>query len=965
MKRFVAIFVFSISCVVLFAQHSYTFKFDKTDFRFHLKDSVLHINSLKTGAFYSDNTNAPALPYFTYRILRPAGTAAEKYNVDKREELLFENVCIAGNPLIQPTGEYNMGDSVRISTFSVDSPIMYSEHFSKYGYEYLYLKITPFVYDSKTKNLYFASKVRVSFPRQNVTKKESKYDSKKKNIVKALLYNSEEMEQFYPESNSANSSLLRSQSNTINNGMVDYAIITSQSLKSSFQELLEWKIQKGLRAKVYTLDDISSSLIVSGLTNDQDKIRRWINYMSTYSGLKYVLLGGDATVIPVKSCQAKYTEHGDVVTENVIADLYYSTYSLLSPTWDYNGNGIAGEYADLIDLEPQVYLTRAPVRTTSDVQYFTQKVLQYEKGNGLFSPSYVNKMLFAGTNYGSTSTYYWDEQACSNYIDNYWTGSRHYLYNDVSQTYTNLTTYNTLTKQNFVQLINSGYHFLHMDCHGSSSYWDLKSGYFNSDDASGCHNISGTIVATTACNTNAFNLDDCLSKSFMNSPHGALAYYGSSGWGLRYTNGGIALSLLYDVFFFNSLLTGEPTDAPYHYGAVAAHSKMRLADNASSSETDGYRYLQFAINPLGDPEMPIYTAVPQTFSNAQVSVDNYGSVIVSTGGIAGCTIALTSVDNGESYFNVVDNVSSYTFQNVTARCNVTITKHNYRPYRSSINYPGIEGNSYFWRTNIYQIDVPDDCSVTWTFANSSNNNMLYQDTSNPRRCLVSNLADKYICDNLIATIKRNNVTVATRYKHVTTSKDFDATIYQQGCTINGVTYPTITNVVGDNGHTGAFELCTLTLSSTDFADATFSLSGYMPSTWTKNSNGTITAVFPKITDNTAKVVTITGVNTVTEKIFQFTLHIQSSSSLNNMLNVIGCNGTYSISLCRGEVTGNRAVIVDDWLLKIYDANSGNLIYQDTVVNGTTEVNTSGWKPGIYIVQGFLDGIVTTEKIFVK
>lgn len=963
-------------CVLLYASHSYTLNFKKSDFNIELKDSIVSIIDLKNEASYSDDYNAPALPYVVYRILRPMGVTDEKPIVSFNKQLLYENVYIEVNPKTQITEGSKLADTIKIASSSQMSPILYSATQSMYGYTYTMLKITPFVYDAANKKLCFVSKIDIAFGDSD-SSSNIVFDEKKAGTVKDFVINSEELNTFYPK-NTSSSKLTTSntmQTNrTIDNGYVDYVIITSEALKPAFQELIEWKIQKGLRAKIYTLNEIYSSVIASGFQTYPAKIRRWIDYMYQYSNLKYVLIGGDASIVPVQFCRAKYTEEGVVKTQDVPADLFYSTYSYISPIWDNNGNGLVGEYNDNIVMTPNVYLTRAPVRTEEDVQYFIQKVLRYEKTNGQFNPNNVNKMLFIGTHLADYNTYYnsayyLDGQAYNTYIQPYWSWNRDYLYNVVNTPYTNLTTNNTLTANNLIQLINSDYHFLHINCHATKDHLKLNNNYndyFDTLSVTNCNNTNPLIIVTSACNTNAFDSIVCLSKSFMNFSHGTVAYYGSSRLGHYYVknNGApsIGQSLLYDSFFFKYLLTGYPTDAPYHYGAVAAYSKMKWVDYANSSETDNWRYLQFGINPLGDPEMPIYTSIPQSFTNVQISINGNGDVTVSTGGITGCTIALTSLDNGVSYFNVVEDVSSYTFTEVDARCYVTITKHNYRPYQSRIFYPGIAGNSHFYYYGDYSIDVPNGCTVTWSFLNpnSVNNNLLTTLSNNS--CQVNNLYEhRYIRETLVATIKINNTVVATRTKNISTGGDFNALVHQQGQTINGTTYPTLNNNVSDGGHTGVFELNPVTITSSDFADAVFTITGYQPTTWSKNSNGVVTAVFPQISGGTSQTTTITGNNSVTGKIFQFTLHIQPSCVLNQMLNIYNNGDEYSISMTYGEdnkLTGN-------WNLTIYNAQTGQVIYTQKAVEGGTTVNTSGWKSGVYVVQGQANGEAVKEKILVK
>ena len=974
MKRLELTFLFSLVGILLFAKQNYTLTFQKSDYRINLKDSIISVTPVNKDVCYTEDSNAPALPYVVYRVLRPQGAIDEKPIVSFDEELLYNNVYIAANPQTSNKGNNKPVDNERIAKSSLMSPVLYSATQSMYGYTYIMLKITPFIYDIETKRLCFVSKINIKFDDVTITDSEVEYDRKKVESIKSFIINPDEIYTYYPQqkdSKKSSPSKAVSYNHTIDNGKVDYAIITSEALKPAFQDLIEWKIQKGLRAKIYTLTEIYESIVASQFQTNPQKIRRWIDYMYNYYDLKYVLIGGDASVVPVQYCRGKYIKNGAVQNEDVPSDLFYSTYSNVSPIWHNNVNGFVGE--GLIVMTPNVYLTRVPVNTVQDVQHFVQKLLLYEKANGLFDTYYMNKMLFAGThltenNILNNSAYTSDNQMYSAYIQPYWGGNRDYLYKVDGTTYTNLSEFNTLTEQNLRQLINLHYHLLFVNCHGTEYSWDLAPGYFGTYSATHCENTSPSIIVTDACETNAFDaLDGSLSMAFMNSEKGAVAYYGNSRQAFFYAqNSGIppiGPSLLFSAYFFKYLFTGFPTDAPYRYGAVAAHSKMKWVDNANSSETDGWRYLQFSINPLGDPEMPIYTATPQNFSNVQISVGSNGNVTVSTGGVDSCTIALTSLDNGQSYFDVAENVSSYTFPDVYARCYVTITKHNYCPYQHTVSYPGISGPEYFYDSAGYSIDIPDNCTVSWSFANpnSINNDLLMTPSSLNNSCLINNLFEhRYINETLVATIKRYNTVVATRTKIISTGGDFSALVHQQGQTINGTTYPTLNNPIQDGGHTGVFELNPITITSSDFADAQFTIDGYQPTTWSKNSN-VVTAVFPQISGTTAQIATITGINSVTRKIFQFTLHIQPSGVLNQILNILSNGDGYSISMTYGDDTE----LTDNWNLTIYNAQTGQVVYTQSAVEGETSVKTSGWKPGVYVVQGQANGEIIKEKILVK
>ena len=115
------------------------------------------------------------------------------------------------------------------------------------------------------------------------------------------------------------------------------------------------------------------------------------------------------------------------------------------------------------------------------------------------------------------------------------------------------------------------------------------------------------------------------------------------------------------------------------------YSHIGVADYYSK-QSYGNRQLFYSHNLIGCPETQMWTALPTQFSSATVT-RNGTSVAVNTGSVSNCKICVMSAnDNGSSFFEVNDNVSSYTFSNVPTSYNVTITKHNYIPYMYSSNY---------------------------------------------------------------------------------------------------------------------------------------------------------------------------------------------------------------------------------------------------------------------------------------
>jgi len=154
-----------------------------------------------------------------------------------------------------------------------------------------------------------------------------------------------------------------------------YVIITSDALAPSFAPLVDWKNQKGVPALVRTMSQVLAEHPIAA--DDAERVRMEIQ--DAYAaGAQWILIGGDAGVMPVR--YARTTFFGG---ETLPTDLYFQC---LDGNWNADGDGLWGEGfisasdpGDDADLVPEVWIGRAPVTTPSDVDLFIAKTLQYEK----------------------------------------------------------------------------------------------------------------------------------------------------------------------------------------------------------------------------------------------------------------------------------------------------------------------------------------------------------------------------------------------------------------------------------------------------------------------------------------------------------------------------------------------------------------------------------------------------------
>lgn len=177
----------------------------------------------------------------------------------------------------------------------------------------------------------------------------------------------------------------------------NYLIITTEEFKSSFQNYTAG----GVVSEVKTLTEIATELELDkeGAEIKPEEIRTYIN--NTYNNeswdLTYVLLGGDADIIPVVKMYYETNIPGMAGQYYIPADLYYGC---LTGPFNGNKNNRWGETDDGIDggdvnFSAQVYVGRACVNNKQEVINFIQKTEKYVN-NVYEEKEYLNNILGVG-----------------------------------------------------------------------------------------------------------------------------------------------------------------------------------------------------------------------------------------------------------------------------------------------------------------------------------------------------------------------------------------------------------------------------------------------------------------------------------------------------------------------------------------------------------------------------------------
>ncbi|MEO0086112.1 MAG: C25 family cysteine peptidase [candidate division WOR-3 bacterium] len=381
---------------------------------------------------------------------------------------------------------------------------------------------------------------------------------------------------------------LRVRSAAADSGSFAYLIITAPGLDTALSRLADWRSRTGLRSAVRTMDWVRA---ISPGRDDAEKLRSYLKVCFADSGLRWVLLGGDVELVPTRiafamACSARIHPRED----SLPCDYYYSD---LDGTWDADGNGVFGEVADSVEMFPDLFVGRAPVRTPEEAGRFVDKVLTYENP---WLDDHLRRAVFAGLVLWDEP--FTDEGIAKDRIDSLYLPPR---FDPVSKLY---AAQMDVTRDTTVFELNSGFGIFNHCGHGWIDVMGLsgRERLTNADVAGLSNNGRFGIGYSIGCWTAAFDFD-AIAEEFVRNPQGGgAAFIGNSsyGWGSP-GNPGFGYSDRYDARFFAELFAAKEP----RVGEILAQVKAHYAP--WSTEANVYRWHQFCLNLIGDPAMPVHT----------------------------------------------------------------------------------------------------------------------------------------------------------------------------------------------------------------------------------------------------------------------------------------------------------------------------------------------------------------------
>ncbi|MBD5348909.1 MAG: T9SS type A sorting domain-containing protein [Bacteroides sp.] len=738
----------SFSTVLTFNQNDFTFE----------KNSSNELSVTYNGMDYSYMTTAtsPALPVIRFSIPIPAESTYQSCSLQVvRKKALYQNTSIAVAPEAVPasgdnisSSSYNRNYNGSVSPASTLSYVATST--SKYG-NVVHISFCPFEYNSTSKVLYIASDISlvVNYTTGTSSNRSNYYNPELKEIMKSLIN--------IPIESSTATGFVEDHITdiTLDKETWDYVIITSEKLMENFAKLKDFKNSLGIRTKLFTVEEIA--LTTPG-ADKQEKIKKKIQELQSTYKIKYVLLGGDETIVPTRNCYVKTGNYEDFTP----ADNYYICFNGAF-NWDGNGNGIYGEVDDNLNFDSQIFISRLPVRTPSEVDNYIYKLYSYQiYGN---RSSNKNKILMGGAklnkNFGSHSdAYLIGENFYTEYIEPYWNGECIRFF-DTDTDLEGGANYD-FTPDNLQNELKKGYSFVEINTHGNTTVWGMElDDRYHVSNANSLTNNGLTVITTSACHTNAFDnaYDPCLSEAFIRSKAGGImSYLGSSRYGWFWSNStSVGPSLQYEGAFYESLMD---QDIIYNnYAKCVAYAKARMLPYCDNY--NAYRWLQMSLNPIGDAEFHVYTEAPTRLSVPKLSYTN-GLLEIVTDDL-GCDITVCSYDDGGDsyYYSLKRSKGALSLKNIDFNVYISITQPGYLPiiYRGEYTPSLVAGKSTMKfisgisRDNVRLANEEDENEIESIWSEGANMNVKVKLSNNPEETILI-VTD--ITGNVVDKVKMNS-----------------------------------------------------------------------------------------------------------------------------------------------------------------------------------------------------------------
>jgi len=503
------------------------------------------------------------------------------------------------------------------------------------------LSLIPFEYNPKSQELEIYKSIEIT-----LTKSVSEHQLKKREIPKSRVF-----EKIYKDH------ILNYSSNNRDEDYQPPTILYicggSSSSNSYFQDLIEWRNERGYIVYVASLSETGSTS--SSIKNYiQDAYNNWENPP------EYVALVGD-------------------VGGSYSVPTYYNGFGHNSYGNDCEGD-LPYSQLDGNDLLPEVLVGRISVQSSSELNTVSNKILLYEKATYLDNVGdYYERAAMAGDPSSSGNSCAITKEYVKETLEAHGFG-------DVSIK-TSGGSWSTWMED---QLENGVLYFNYRGYLGMSGFTSSNINNANSG-------LKLPFATILTCGTGSFAEDNTtMSESFLRSgstsnPKGAVAAIGTATWNTHTLFNNIIDMGIYDGLFADRVETA---------GAALASGKFALLSTYPGDYDDWVSAFTQWNNLMGDPATHLWTDTPSVIYASHPSSISYGTnfidIVVTdqfNSPISDAQVTFFITDSNNPINRYTDAMGAVSFDidsDFTSSAKITVTKENHKPYQGTL---GLENES--------------------------------------------------------------------------------------------------------------------------------------------------------------------------------------------------------------------------------------------------------------------------------
>lgn len=287
--------------------------------------------------------------------------------------------------------------------------------------------------------------------------------------------------------------------------------------------------------------------------------------------------------------------------------------------------------------------------------------------------------------------------------------------------------------------------------------------------------------------------------------------------------------------------------------------------------------------------------------------------------------------------------------------------------------PYILGNIVPCGYNVYSVfPYVNNSTIEWdaqgTNITSPTDTLPSVQPEDPYAYVIANTEGRDIYGKLIATVKIGNNVIGTLEKVLDMSGLFSGIWWQDASATD------TTNVSPKSfPHLPWLEIVPqrkVYLQSEDFIDAdiTKTATGMFPAGW-QNNNGVISFTPIMAVNSNVGTITINGTYPNSCRHFSVRLRAFGELEVNPLLLTVNPSGqtyTFSLNLNKDlDSSSSNTALPEEWRMEIVRSENGMKVFDSKISGSSKVIDTSGWKPGVYIAVAQTGKETLTVKFVVE